>query len=645
MAASTRTGPRSTQRSPRTRTARRTLAFFFALILALYALIGALSAWNTGQWTPKLGLDLAGGKQVILKPVATNGKAIDAGQLEEAVNIMRKRVDGSGVAEAEVSTQGDNNIVVALPAGTPQSVVDSLKQSSQMQFRAVLAAEQTQAPAVQATSTPSASGTPAPASSAKATASASASATSGGATASASASSAAPAPLSAAQAAPAAPAAPAATTAPVPDRSADPVVPASGTATPAATASPSGTGSATGTKTSGTPKDASDPAWITPAIQKQFDELNCADPKLDLKIDENPAKPIVTCADDRTEKYILGPAELTGQDISNASSGLAPTANGGTGTTYEVRLSVNADKFAKVSKRLVSLPTPRNRFAMVLDGESISTPVMQSVISNGDASITGSFTQASSEALAQQLKFGALPMSFSIQTQDTISPQLGSDQMSKGLLAGLVGFLLVIVYSLFQYRALGLVTVASLIFAGILTYGIITFLGWDKAQNFRLSMAGITGLILSIGMTADSFIVYFERVRDEIREGRSVASAVEAGWKRARGTVLISDAVNLIAAVVLYLLASSNVRGFAYTLGLTTIIDILIVFCFTHPLVVLLSHTKFFGSGHKMSGFDPESLGVDGTRYVGRGRFVHDDPEPEPTTPRPSYTQEGGAVL
>lgn len=655
-------------RNPRTRGARRTLVWFATLLLGLAALLAGVNTWGTAQATPKLGLDLAGGTQVVLAPQVEGGRAIDESTMNQAVDIMQKRVDGSGVAEAEVSTQGGRNIVVSLPKGTPQVTVDSLKKSSMMRFRPVLVeGPGTTQPAPTPTATGTATGTAtAPATgsasaTAKPSAPASAPATATPSSPATATPSGAPAvvPPAAAQAAPAAtvspsapaatPAAPAATT-----PAATPTAPAA--TTPAATtpAAPAATPAPTSSGTGGKPANASDPAWVTPEVQAQYEALNCTDPNLDLKISDDPSKPLVTCSADRAAKYILGPAELQGQDIADATSGLQPNQAGGTGTEYGVNLTLTGDggkKFADLSKRLLNLPPPRNQFASVLDGEVIVAPRITVPILDGRSSITGSFNATSSEALAQQLKFGALPMSFRVETQDTVSPTLGADQLSKGLLAGAIGFVLVMIYALIQYRALGLVTVASLLAAAALTYLCITLLGWS--QNFRLSMAGVTGLILSIGMTADSFIVYFERVRDEIREGRSIPAAVEAGWQRAKGTVIISDAVNLIAAVVLYLLASSNVRGFAYTLGLTTIIDVIIVFFFTHPMLALLSRTTFFGQGHKLSGFDPDALGAKPARYVGRGRFRDPDAELEAleteraaTKQREgSYTKEGGAVL
>jgi preprotein translocase subunit SecD len=256
----------------------------------------------------------------------------------------------------------------------------------------------------------------------------------------------------------------------------------------------------------------------------------------------------------------------------------------------------------------------------VLDKSVITAPQARAVISDGRASITGSFTIDSAKALAQQLKFGALPLQFALQTNDTITPQLGEEQLRIGLLAGLVGLILVVIYSLIQYRALGFVTVASLLVASAITYLAVTILG--TTHGLRLTMAGVTGLIVAIGVTADSFIVYFERIRDEVRDGRPLVAAVETGWKRARRTIIAADTVNFIAAIVLYVLASANVRGFAFTLGLTTIIDLLVVMVFTHPMVQLLARTNFFGGGHKWSGLDPKRLGAkESPRYRGRGQF------------------------
>ena len=260
---------------------------------------------------------------------------------------------------------------------------------------------------------------------------------------------------------------------------------------------------------------------------------------------------------------------------------------------------------------MVALPEPQNQLAATLDSRVIVAPRFNEAILDGRASITGGFTLDEARSLSDQLKFGALPLSFIEQTSIDISPTLGSEQLRYGLIAGLIGLFLVVVYSLFQYRALGFVTVASILVAGLITYLTITILGWS--HNYRLDMAGVTGLIVAIGFTADSFIVYFERVRDELRDGRSLAAAVETGWNRAKRTILVADGVNFLAALTLYALASSSVRGFAFTLGLTTLIDLLVVFLFTHPVVSLLARRPFFRDGHPWSGLDPRRLGADGT--------------------------------
>jgi preprotein translocase subunit SecD len=241
---------------------------------------------------------------------------------------------------------------------------------------------------------------------------------------------------------------------------------------------------------------------------------------------------------------------------------------------------------------------------------------MNAIITDGKPQITGDFTQESAQTLADQLKYGALPLSFSVQSSDTISATLGSQQLMIGLIAGLIGLALVAVYSLVVYRALGTVIIASLLVMGVLTYIALCILAWR--MGFRLSLAGVAGVIVSIGFTADSFIVYFERIRDELRDGKSITSAVEDGWGRAKRTIYISKSINILAAVVLYILADATVKGFAFTLGLTTVIDIVIFILFTHPVMQLLARTRFFGGGHPLSGLDPTALGA---VYRGRAQF------------------------
>jgi preprotein translocase subunit SecD len=577
---------------PRNRVALRSLAALIVIIFGLYGLLAAASTWGAAQRSPLLGLDLEGGTQLILTPKLVNNQTINEGQVTKAVDIIRQRVNGSGISEAEVTTQGGSNVVISLPGSPDKATIASLQRSSALSFRPVLTVGSA-APTPVATPTGTATTTPTGTATSKAKASGSSTPTAKATgTATSSAKSGFPQALAAA-------------TTPSPT-----ATPQTAATTPAATTP------------AAKPKDPSDPAWITPDVAAAYTALNCNNPKDVEAIVDDPAKAMVTCSQDGRQKYILGPAEVFGSQVTNATSGQRQTQSGSTGE-WEVLLSLNGaggTAFCNQTSRIVSLPAPRNQSAVVLDNRVISAPVPQTAICAGSASITGNFTGATAKVLADQIKFGALPMSFTQQTREDISPQLGSDQLRLGLIAGAIGLLLVVLYSLVQYRALGLVTVSSLVIASAITYALVTLLGWS--YGFRLTMAGVTGLIVSIGITADSFIIYFERVRDEVRDGRQLRAAVETGWVRARRTIFISDGVNFLAAIVLYVLAESNVRGFAFTLMLTTIVDIVVVMLFTHPMLTILSGTKFFGEGHKWSGLDPERLGARTVVYAGRGRVT-----------------------
>ena len=590
-----------------TTAARRSLLFLLAIVLVLGGLLAGAVFLSDAQTNPKLGLDLKGGTQIILEPKTEAGQGVSTEQLNQARDIIVQRVDAGGVSGAEVTTQGDRNIVVSIPEIPTQEVRDAISKSSQLQFRPVLAVA-AGSPQAAASASPSPTGTatgaPSPSTSGTPTTASSASPTSNSAV-------------------------PEALMAPTPSPS-----------TPAATPAPSASAPASGT----TPTDPTDLAWITPEVQAQFDALDCSDPAQVDAIVDVAAEPLVTCDVSGSAKYILGPVAVSGDKISNATSGYQSNQQGNVTSEVEIALTLNgegAKQYADISRKMVSLPEPQNQLAATLDSKVIVAPRFNEAILDGRASITGGFTLESARSLADQLKFGALPLSFVEQTSIDISPTLGSEQLRYGLIAGLIGLFLVVVYSLFQYRALGFVTVASILVAGLITYLTITILGWS--HNYRLDMAGVTGLIVAIGFTADSFIVYFERVRDELRDGRSLAAAVETGWNRAKRTILVADGVNFLAALVLYALASSSVRGFAFTLGLTTLIDLLVVFLFTHPLLTLLARRPFFRDGHPWSGLDPRRLGVPQTvRYAGRGRFT--TPEPARTPEPVSAGTEGGVA-
>ena len=396
------------------------------------------------------------------------------------------------------------------------------------------------------------------------------------------------------------------------------VASASGSST--ASPSPAASSSAPIATSAAKPTDGSDQNWVSSELQKAYEALDCTKTfRAPGQVDPDD-QPMITCDTTRSEKYILGPVEVQGSDISNATASQVTNSQGSTTGEWAVNLnfnSVGTKQFGDVTHRLFPLTDPRNRFAVTLDGYVITAPRTNAVIANGSAQITGSFTATSSKSLADQLKYGSLPIGFTVQSQDNISATLGTAQLGSGLLAGAIGLLLVVVYSLFQYRALALITIGSLVVAAVATYLLIALLSWR--QGYRLSLAGVTGLIVSIGITADSFIIYFERVRDSLREGKSLSAAVDEGWRRAIRTILVSDGISFLAASVLYLLTVGNVKGFAYTLGLTTLIDVAIVVLFTHPMLQLLAGRRFFNSGHKWSGFDIKTFAQ--VAYVGRGQF------------------------
>jgi preprotein translocase subunit SecD len=351
-----------------------------------------------------------------------------------------------------------------------------------------------------------------------------------------------------------------------------------------------------------------------------FKELSCRTDKWEYRIygDESykydDDKYIVSC-DPSGIKYVLGPPIVNGIDLRSPNAALLSVNNQWVVT---FNLDSKASKaFGDKTTQMVntyydsstsSQTSPLDQFAIVLDGKVVSAPYVQQAIVGGSGQITGNFTQKTATNLANVLKYGALPLSFSSQTINSVSAELGSQQLNAGLIAAFVGFLLVICYSFFYYRGLALVSVFSLVTAALLSWLSVILLG--KFQGYALTLAGVAGLIVAIGITADSFVVFFERLRDEVREGRTLRAAVERGWGRARRTILVSDTVSFLAALLLYIFAIGDVKGFAYTLGLTTLIDILVVFLFTKPMVTLLARTKFYSSGRPLSGLDPARLGA-----------------------------------
>ncbi len=352
-------------------------------------------------------------------------------------------------------------------------------------------------------------------------------------------------------------------------------------------------------------------AW-TPSDQdaSDFAAWDCGDP---IVVSQD--QPLFACDEDGQYKYLLGPELINGQRVTDASASIP---QGEVAWIVSMKFdSTGADQFQQATAQLATQTSPMNQFAIVLDGKVVSAPSVSESITGGQAQISGSnIDESSASELANQLKFGALPVSFDVSSVDAVSASLGDEQLQAGLIAGIIGLALVVAYSFVYYRGLGIVVVGSLLAAIVITWGTIVLLG--QTVGFAMNLPGIAGAIVAIGVTADSFIVYFERIRDEIRDGHSLRHSIQSGWAKARGTIVMADSVQLLSAVVLFVLAIGAVKGFAFTLGVTTAIDLFIVFFFTHPVVTLLGRTKFFGEGRRFSGFEPEHLGVSRASLIGR---------------------------
>lgn len=479
-------------------------------ILSIGLIVFSSVAVIQGATKIKLGLDLRGGTSVTLTPRPSEGVKVTSEAIDQAVEIIRQRVNSLGVAESEVAAQGsgtNRQIVISVPGQTGEKIVQLVGQTAELRFRQVLVE-----------------------------------------------------------------------------------------------------GPPNATTAAGDTTTATLPAGVTPALNAAYAALDCTKPEsLQGGSTEAPDVAVVGCDRTGSQKFILAPAQVLGNMISKASAAIDQQGAAG----WYVMIDFNGEgtsKFGALTTSVTSLAAPQNQVAIVLDGLVVSAPRINEAINGGSAQITGSFSQEDASNLANVLKYGALPLAFDQGEVLQVSPTLGADQLQAGLLAGLLGFALIFLYSFMYYKGLGLVTVASLVVASAIAY--LSFLLLGEWIGFTLTLAGIAGAIVAIGITADSFVVFFERLRDEVREGRSLRSAVESGWVKARHTIIIADMVSMIAAALLYFFAVGGVRGFAFTLGLTTLIDLLVVFAFTHPLVAILARTSFFASGHKLSGFSAKSLGM-----------------------------------
>jgi preprotein translocase subunit SecD len=489
-------------------TQSRALRTISILLLSIVAFSGI--AFAIGATSFKLGLDLQGGTSVTLQPRIEAGASgsVTSESIDQAVAIIRQRVNSLGVAESEVAAQGtgaNRQIVISVPGETGRRIVDLVGQTAELRFRPVLVE-----------------------------------------------------------------------------------------------------GAANATSVSSDP--AALPPGVTLELSAQFASLDCTLPQnRQGGSSGNEAQAVVSCDRGGIAKYILAPAEVLGKQVTQATSLIDPQGASGWYVTLEFD-GEGTSKFGAMTSRLTSLPAPQNQAAIVLDGLVYSAPRINEAINTGTAQITGNFSQLDAQDLANVLKYGALPLAFDRGEVQQVSPTLGAEQLRGGLIAGILGLILVFIYSIVYYRGLGIVSVSSLLIATAMT--LLSFLLLGEWIGFTLTLAGIAGAIVAIGITADSFIVYFERVRDEIREGKSIKSAVETGWIRARRTVIVADVVSMIAAIMLYFFAVGGVRGFAFTLGLTTIIDLIVVFFFTKPLVTYLAKFSFFNEGHSLSGFSSKSTGL-----------------------------------
>ncbi|MFF7279856.1 protein translocase subunit SecD [Streptomyces griseorubiginosus] len=545
------------------------------ILIAIVALTGGM--FLSGHTTPRLGIDLAGGTSITLEAKSDQGSAINKANMDTAVEIMNRRVNGLGVSEAEVQTQGDRNIIVNIPKGTnSQEAREQVGTTAKLYFRPVLAQE----------ATGPAAASPSPSASGSSSASPSPSASKSGATGEKATSSSSPSATPTSQGR-------AVTDALKADSTPSASASASSPASPSASASG-------GTATSSEAK-----------LQAQYAALDCSKKAQRTKAGEGakPGDTTVGCGEygGVWYKYLLGPAAVAGTEVKKAQAVFDTQTAAG----WQVTMTFNskgASKFADITGKLAQNTQPLNEFGIVLDGQVVSSPTVSSSITGGNAQISGSFTQEEAQNLANMLSYGALPLSFKEQSVTTVTAALGGEQLHAGLLAGAIGLALVVIYLVAYYRGLSIVAMASLLVSAILTYVIMALLG--PAIGFALNLPAVCGAIVAIGITADSFIVYFERIRDEIREGRSLRPAVERAWPRARRTILVSDFVSFLAAAVLFVVTVGKVQGFAFTLGLTTVLDVVVVFFFTKPLMTLLARRKFFASGSKWSGLDPKSLGA-----------------------------------
>ncbi|OBI27865.1 protein translocase subunit SecD [Mycobacterium sp. E2238] len=560
----------------------RYLSVFLLLLVGVYLLV-----FLTGdkRAAPKLGIDLQGGTRVTLTARTPDGSRPSRDALAQAQQIISARVNGLGVSGSEVVVDGDN-LVITVP-GNDGNEARNLGQTARLYIRPVLNSMPAQAPQPKPAPKAPPPGQPAPGQ-----------APPPGQPAPGLAPPPGQAPPPSAQPGPAQPAPPGGRppaqprpypqdpTPPPPPSPAPPPAPAGNA--PPADVPPAEQPAPPDPRKELADRIADEKKWRQSTRQGvqflalQFQATRC-DKEDILAGNDDPNLPLVTCSTDHKVAYLLAPSIISGDQIQDATSGMNQR---GIGYVVDVQFKpAAANTWADFTAAHIGTQT-----AFTLDSQVVSAPMIQEAIPGGRTQITGGdppFTAATAKQLANVLKYGSLPLSFEASEAQTVSATLGLTSLRAGLIAGAIGLVLVLLYSLLYYRVLGLLTALSLIASGAMIFAILVILG--RQINYTLDLAGIAGLIIGIGTTADSFVVFFERIKDEIREGRSFRSAVPRGWVRARKTIVSGNAVTFLAAAVLYALAIGQVRGFAFTLGLTTILDVVVVFLVTWPLVYLAS--------------------------------------------------------
>jgi preprotein translocase subunit SecD len=539
------------------------------LVITVVAIVGTFVATLLSDSRPVLGLDLQGGISIVLFPV----KGSDLSALNTAVDVIRNRVDGLGIAEPDVQRQG-NTIVVNLPGVKDRAKAESLVgETAELRFREV----QTQngqplifpfGTAVTTTTKPGATTTTGKGATtttgkgATTTTGVGATTTTGGAQISGTT---VPASSTTGHAA----GEQTINTAPIVARFAADGSGGSGSGGSGGAAASAGAGSGL------TPTTI--PSTST-TVPKAFP--GCVALIKQSPPDTDAAQEVVLPDRQRQFCYVLGPALVTGKSVGSAS-----VLYDSTQSQWSANVHFKNDDFLKQ----IAQPLVGQQVAIELDGVVQSAPTINAGITGRDVEITGSFSQSQANQLALVLKYGALPVQFdpSKQTVESVSPTLGKDQLRAGIVSGLIGLALVALYMLLFYRLLGLVVIAGLALTGMLFFTAVSYL--SSAHGLTLSLAGVTGIIVSVGVTVDSYVVYFERLKDEVRTGKTVRSSLEPGFLRSWRTIVAADLVSLIGAVVLYVFATSSVRGFAFFLGLSTAMDLLLAYCFMHPMVSVLA--------------------------------------------------------